>query len=282
MNFLLLVILCSTSIALILKHNDTRNGELIVLLAGNYLVASLIALILLLINPSAKFSFQTLLFGAALGFLFVITFFALALAIRHAGTGLAITSSRLSVIIPIIISILFFNESPNELYVIGFLFTLITFVLFYFSVKSGHKDGDGILKYFFLIAVFIGIGINDFALKFFKVWRSELEEPFFIFFIFSSAFIYSTIYIIIKKIRIRPQTAMWGVLLGIPNVLTTVFLLSALAILSAIVVFPIMNVGIILLTTLLAFLIWKEKLNRWGVFALASGLLAILFLSLGG
>ena len=280
MNFLLLVILCSTSIALILKHNDTRNGELIVLLAGNYLVASLIALILLLINPSAKFSFQTLLFGAALGFLFVITFFALALAIRHAGTGLAITSSRLSVIIPIIISILFFNESPNELYVIGFLFTLITFVLFYFSVKSGHKDGDGILKYFFLIAVFIGIGINDFALKFFKVWRSELEEPFFIFFIFSSAFIYSTIYIIAKKVRIIPQTALWGLLLGVPNVLTTVFLLSALAILPAIVVFPLMNVGIILLTTFMAYLIWKEKLNRWGILALASGLLAIILLSL--
>ena len=280
MHFLLLVILCSTSIALILKHNDTRNGELIVLLAGNYLVASLIALILLLINPSAKFSFQTLLFGAALGFLFVITFFALALAIRHAGTGLAITSSRLSVIIPIIISILFFNESPNELYVIGFLFTLITFVLFYFSVKSGHKDGDGILKYFFLIAVFIGIGINDFALKFFKVWRSELEEPFFVFFIFSSAFIYSTIYIIAKKIRIIPQTALWGLVLGVPNVLTTVFLLSALAILPAIVVFPLMNVGIILLTTFMAYLIWKEKLNRWGILALASGLLAIILLSL--
>ena len=120
MHFLLLVILCSTSIALILKYNDTKKGELIVLLAGNYLVASLIALILLLINPSAKFSSQTLLFGAALGFLFVITFFALALAIKHAGSGLAITSSRLSVIIPIIISILFFSESPNELYVIGF------------------------------------------------------------------------------------------------------------------------------------------------------------------
>jgi len=280
MHFLLLVILCSTSIALILKYNDTKKGELIVLLAGNYLVASLIALILLLINPSAKFSFQTLLFGAALGFLFVITFFALALAIRHAGTGLAITSSRLSVIIPIIISILFFNESPNELYVIGFLFTLITFVLFYFSVKSGHKDGDGILKYFFLIAVFIGIGINDFALKFFKVWRSELEEPFFIFFIFSSAFIYSTIYIIAKKVRIIPQTALWGLLLGVPNVLTTVFLLSALAILPAIVVFPLMNVGIILLTTFMAYLIWKEKLNRWGILALASGLLAIILLSL--
>lgn len=282
MHFLLLTIICSTSIALILKHNDTKQGELIVLLSGNYIIASSIALILLLLNDSRNFSLQTFLFGASLGLMFVVTFFALALAIKHAGTGLAITSSRLSVIIPIILSMLFFNEIPNELYIIGFLFTIITFVLFYFSVKSGHRDGDGILKYFFLIAVFIGIGINDFALKLFKVWRPEHEEPYFIFFIFSSAFVYTAIYIIIKKIKIEKNTALWGLTLGVPNVFTTVFLLSALAILPAIVVFPLMNVGIILLTTMLAFWIWKEKLNRWGVLALTSGLLAILFLSLGG
>ena len=218
MHYLLLVIICSTSIALILKYNDTKKGELIVLLAGNYLVASSIALVLLILNESKSFSYQTLLYGAGLGFLFVITFFLLAFAISRAGMGLAITSSRLSVIIPIILSIIFFNESPTELHLLGFLFTIITFVMFYFSVKSGHKDGDGMLKYFFLIAVFLGIGINDFALKYFKVWRSELEEPYFIFFIFSSAFIYSSFYIILKKIKIKPQTAMLGLVLGIPNV----------------------------------------------------------------
>ncbi|MCZ7613164.1 MAG: hypothetical protein M5T52_06425 [Ignavibacteriaceae bacterium] len=69
--------------------------------------------------------------------------------------------------------------------------------------------------------------------------------------------------------------------MGVPNILTTVFLLSALALLPAIIVFPIMNVGIILLTTVMAFIIWKEKLNRWGVLALTSGMIAILFLSLG-
>jgi drug/metabolite transporter (DMT)-like permease len=281
MHFLLLVILCSTSIALILKHNDTKKGELIVLLAGNYLIASVIALILLLMNDSKLFSWTAFLFGAGLGFLFVITFFALSLAIAYAGTGLAITSSRLSVIIPILLSIIFFGETPTDMHIIGFVFTVITFILFYVSVKSGHKDGDGILKYFYLIAVFIGIGINDFALKLFKMLRTEPEESFFILFIFLFAFLYTSIYIIIKKIRIKHQTALWGFALGVPNVLTTIFLLSALAVLPAIMVFPLMNVGIILLTTVLAFLIWHEKLNRWGVLALTSGLLAILFLSLG-
>lgn len=282
MHFLLLTVLCSTSIALILKYSDTKKGEPIVLLAGNYLVASLIGLTLLILNEEKLFSYQTLFFGAWLGLLFVLSFFAFAKAISYAGTSLATTSSRLSVIIPILLSILIFNELPNELHIIGFLFTVITFVLIYFSVKGNHKDGEGVLKYFFLIAVFVGIGINDFAMKVFKSWRPVQEEPFFVFFIFSSAFVYSSIYIITRKIKINRQTALWGLVLGIPNVFSTVFLLGALALLPAILVYPLMNVGIILFTTLLAFLIWKEKLNRRGIFALASGLLAILFLSLGG
>jgi drug/metabolite transporter (DMT)-like permease len=282
MHFLLFTILSSTSIALILKYSDTKKGEPIVLLAGNYLAASIIGLILLIINENKIFSVETLLFGAGLGLLFVLSFFAYAKAISYAGTSLATTSSRLSVIIPILFSIIIFEELPTELHYIGFLFTVITFILFYFSVKGNYKDGEGLLKYFFLIAVFLGIGFNDFAIKVFKSWRTEQEEPYFVLFIFASAFVYSSIYIIIKKGKIVKQTALWGLVLGIPNVLSTVFLLAALALLPAIVIYPLMNVGIILFTTGLAFLIWKEKLNRWGVLALASGMLAILFLSLGG
>jgi len=280
--FLLLTILCSTSISIILKYSDTKKGEPIVLLAGNYLVASLIGLALLLVNENKIFSIQTLLFGAGLGLLFVLSFFAFAKAISFAGTGLATTSSRLSVIIPILFSIIIFNEMPNKLHLVGFGFTLITFILFYFSVRGNHKDGEGVLKYLFLIAVFVGIGINDFAIKVYKFWRPEQEEPYFIFFIFSSAFVYSSIYIILKKVKISKNTVLLGLVLGIPNAFSTFFLLGALALLPAILVYPLMNVGIILFTTVAAFLIWKEKLNRWGVLALASGLLAILFLSLGG
>lgn len=281
MHFLLLTIICSTSIALILKYSDTRKGEPIVLLAGNYLVASLVALTLLILNDEKIFSIQTLLFGAGLGLLFVLSFFVYAKAISFAGTGLATTSSRLSVIIPILFSIIIFNELPNELHLLGFLFTVITFIFFYFSVKENSANSDGVVKYLLLFLVLIGIGINDFAIKVFKGWKPEQEEPFFVFFIFSSAFVYTLIHIITKKVKIKKKTAILGMFLGIPNVFSTIFLLAALSLLPAILVYPFVNVGIILLTTVLAFLIWKEKLNRWGVLALASGLLAILFLSLG-
>jgi hypothetical protein len=42
MTDLLLTILCSTSIALILKQNDTRQGHPVLLLSGNYFIAAVI------------------------------------------------------------------------------------------------------------------------------------------------------------------------------------------------------------------------------------------------
>jgi drug/metabolite transporter (DMT)-like permease len=282
MHFLLLTILCSTSIVLILKYVDTKRGEAIVLLAGNYLVASIVSLLFILFKENVYFSTQTLFFGIGLGLLFVVSFFAFAKAISYAGTGLATTSSRLSVIIPIVFSIIIYNETPSEFQIIGFVLTIITFIFFYFSISDGHKAGDGFLKYILLLAVLIGIGINDFSMKVFKSWKPEQEEPFFIFFVFSSAFIYSSIYIAFKRIKIKKHTACWGLVLGVPNVFSTIFLLGALAFLPAILVYPLINVGIIIFTTLLAFFIWKEKLNSWGVLSIASGLLAIIFLSIGG
>jgi len=153
MQFLFLTILCSTSIALILKLSDTKKGEPIVLLAGNYLMASIISLTILLAKDDKVFSIHTLIFGAALGLLFVISFFAFAKAISYAGTGLATTSSRLSVIIPILFSIIFYNELPNKYQFLGFLFTAITLLFFYFTVKGDHKDGEGLLKYLFLSSI---------------------------------------------------------------------------------------------------------------------------------
>ena len=280
MHYLLFTILCSSSIAIILKFNDTKKGEPIVILAGNYFVASLTATVLILFNESKSFSIETLLFGCLLGLLFVVSFYIYAKAISYAGTALATTSSRLSVIIPVILSIIIFDEEPGLNQLIGFAFTIITFIFFYFSVKGNHSKDDSIIKYVVLLAVFIGIGINDFAMKIFKSWRPAEEEPYFIIFIFSSAFIYSLSYILINKIKIERQTLIWGLVLGLPNVFSTIFLLAALTFLPAIIVYPLMNIGIIVLTTVLAFIFWRERPNRWGAFALIVASLAIYYLSI--
>jgi drug/metabolite transporter (DMT)-like permease len=278
MSALILTILCSTSIALLLKHNDTRRGNAVVLLAGNYLIASLISFIFLLIDDRDVYSRQTFVFGLLLGVLFVIAFFAFARAVGIAGTALATVSSRLSVVVPLVLSVFIYAEYPSVYQVFGFVFTVATIILFYKSLKSGQVEQLRLKSYLYLIVVLVGIGINDFCMKVFQEWRPVAEKSFFLFCIFTSAFLVSTTYIFLKGIKIDYRVAARGIVLGIPNMFSSFFLLAALEELEGIIVYPSTNIGIIVLTSLLALLIWKEKLNRYGIAAMFAGVAAIVLL----
>jgi len=276
---LILTILCSTSITLLLKHNDEKRGNAIVLLMSNYFVATLICLILLFLAPNSNFSITTLVFGALLALMFVFSFFIFTKAVAVAGAALASVSARLSVIIPIILSMLIYSEQPNKKQFLGFLFALITILLFYNSLKNVSHKKLKIMDYSYLILLLIGIGLNDFCMKIFQHWRPETEQPLFLFSIFTFAFVYTFIYILVKQIKLQRETIVRGAVLGIPNIFSSFFLLGALAQLPAIIVYPVSNISIILLTTLGAAVIWKERLNMFGKLALVVGIVAILFLS---
>ncbi|MDW7681528.1 MAG: EamA family transporter [bacterium] len=276
---LILTILFSTSIALILKHNAVKIGNPVVLLTSNYFVAALISLLFFCVDNDASWSISSLWFGAILAGTFVLAFFSFAKAIDVANTALASVSARLSVIVPVAFSIMIFQEKPKPAQLAGFVFAVITILMFYFSLKQFAVVKLKPSRYGYLIAVLLGIGINDFCMKIFQVWRDDTEKPFFLLTIFSFSFLYTAAYLIIKKINIKKSTVIWGAILGVPNIFSSFFLISALGSLPAIIVYPMINIGIILLTAFLASLIWADKLNLPARLALFFGIVAIILLS---
>ncbi len=280
MLYILLTILCSSSIALILKYNATRKNQPVVMLMGNYFIASIISAIMIFIKGNAEYSNEALLYGLILGPMFIGSFFIFAKAVEFAGTALATVSSRLSVVIPVFLVVVFFGEIPNTQIYLGFSLTILTIILFYLSLNhKKNKDGDK-KKYLFLIGVLLFIGVNDFAMKFFQLLRTSGEESFFVYMIFTTAFIVGAVVIFTKKIKIEKSEFLTGLVLGIPNYFSTVFLLAALSTLPAMIVYPVINIGVIMVTTLAAYLIFKEKLNYFGIAALILGTVAIILLGI--
>ncbi len=280
MIYLLLTIISSVTIALILKYNANRKGQPVVMLTGNYFIASIIAASIILIKGNISFSIVALIFGLLLGVMFIISFFIFAKAVELAGTALATVSSRLSVFIPVFLVVVFYGEVPLPQTYIGFICTILTIVLFYFSINHKKAEDSQKSKYLFLIAVLVLIGINDFAIKLFQLTRSSAEEKFFVYIIFTTAFFCGTVYVLFRKLKIVSKDLLTGFLLGVPNVFSTIFLLSALNQLPAMIVYPVMNTGVIVLTTIASYLIWKEKLNKSGIAAIVLGTAAILLLGL--
>lgn len=280
MIYLFLTIICSSSLALILKYGNVKKSNTTVLINANYITASAISLLLILIKGKFYISLEAFLFALFLGYLFAETFFIYSRAVGFAGTALATVSARLSVLIPVIFSILIFNESPNLKMILGFLVALITFYFFYLSLKKNNINGHVSKGYFYLILLFVGIGVVDFSMKIFERSFLQDEKGTFVFTIFFTAFLYTLIRILIQKISFEPHTFRTGLILGLPNVLAIQFILAALSELPAIVVFPVLNIGVIVFTAVVAFIIWREKLNKYGLIAIVTGIVAIVLLRL--
>ena len=79
--------------------------------------------------------------------------------------------------------------------------------------------------------------------------------------------------LIVKKIRFQPKSVLWGIALGIPNYLTLHFFVRSLQspILYSSQVFPVVNMGVIILSAVGGILLFKEKLTpfNWSGIALA-------------
>ena len=67
MTAVILTVLCSSSIAIILKLNDTRNGPALVLLSANYFMAACISLLIFYGGEIKTGSPESFFFGIILG-----------------------------------------------------------------------------------------------------------------------------------------------------------------------------------------------------------------------
>lgn len=279
MFFILLTIVCSAGIALLLKHNITKKGNELIFLSSNYLTASVISGIMFFVTDDQSYSIYSLLFGSVLGFLFLVGFLSFSKAVSSAGTSLAAVSSRLSVVVIVIFSVIFFTEYPDFVQSIGIMLSVLTVILFYFSVRNeGDKTGSG-SGFFYLVMVLLLVGINDFSMKVFTEYMPVEEKQFFLTTVFFFAFLYSISFSLFKGYRFGRQTFLRGISLGIPNLFSSVFLISALNQIPAIIVYPVVGIGVIILTAFAAWLIWKEKINLIGYIAILSGIISVFLLS---
>jgi uncharacterized membrane protein len=78
---------------------------------------------------------------------------------------------------------------------------------------------------------------------------------------------------------LNKKAILWGVLLGIPNYFSMYFLVKTLGVFPASYIFPINNIGIVALSTIIALLAFKEQLNKKNILGLGLAIIAILLIS---
>jgi drug/metabolite transporter (DMT)-like permease len=203
------------------------------------------------------------------------------LSSQKAGVAITAVFSKMSVVIPVIAGIFLYAETLNALKIMGIVSTLAAFILiFYKKEKSKIKLAVIILP----IIIFFANGFIDTALKFIEFNHISGDYTLFLTVIFITAFLISLIISILKYVKTRKpftiQTMIGGAILGLLNYSTTYFMLLAMSLFQSNVLFPIQNVGIVMLSALFGLFLFKEKLSliNWiGIFLSIMAILLIAF-----
>ncbi|SFC50257.1 Glucose uptake protein GlcU [Flagellimonas taeanensis] len=284
---LALSVLSSTLIFVAFKLFGVYKVQTLYAIITNYVVACLVGLFLYEGDMDiAQLSSTSWYWGPiALGVLFITIFNLMAKSTQVSGVSVTSVATKMSLVIPVVVGVVVYKEELSLLQIVGIVLALLAVYL-----SSQKEKGITINRKDLLLPllVFLGSGIIDTSIKYFEEKHlTDQEIPIFSSMVFGCAALTGLIFIGIKSfktpLRVNFRNILGGIALGVPNYFSVFFLIRALRsdMLNSAAVFTLNNVAIVMLSTILGILLFKERLGakNWGgvVLAILSIILVALF-----
>jgi drug/metabolite transporter (DMT)-like permease len=279
MIYILLSILCSVTVGILFKLARRYQINIPQAVAWNYLTAIILCAFFFRVKISdVKLPSSPLYIY--LGILLPLIFVILSKSIKEIGIAKTDIAQRLSLFIPIIAAYFLFGEQFTLMKVLALVSGFLAIVLIlYKPAKVANKS-----SILYPLLVFVGYGIVDVMFK--KVaLMPAISYPTSLLIVFVLAFCLSLITIVylavFKKQRFQMVNFACGVVLGLFNFSNIYFYLKAHKALSNTpsIVFGSMNLGVIVLGTIVGVYLFKEKLSRVNIIGIVLALLSVVILT---
>jgi drug/metabolite transporter (DMT)-like permease len=268
MIWVLLTILSATGIFVIFKLLDTYKLPNLNAIVINYFVAGLIGII---ISPNREVMLN--IFDEAwapvamlIGVLFILMFFVIGYSSIHSGMSITTLASKMSVVIPILFSIIYYKEAVPYIKVIGMILALGGLIM---AVYKKQKDGKFSKQFWIPLVLFTGMGIVDSLVKYAQAaYVNDEMSAMFTSLLFSISFISGMIILFFNpgyfKYFKNIKLIILGTGLGVVNYGSIYFLIRALNsnIFDSSVIFGINNIGIVSLSAFIGYVFFKERLSK--------------------
>ena len=278
--FLILAMACSASMAVVMRLFRASGNNRYGMILGNYLTCTAVGFLLIddhsvLLHAHAA----TYICGIIGGFLFVLSLVCIQSGIALSGAILTSAFSKLGLLVPLLLSIVIFHETPTLLQTAGLAAVLASFL-----IMNGSAKETGNMHLLFLIIVLITNGMSDSMAKIYSSVGVHAEETVYMFLVFAAAAVL-TVFLLKaetaktgKKADRKDLAA--GILIGIPNYFSSVFLLRALLTIPAVIAYPVFSTGTILIVTAVSFFLFHERLSRRQIAGLCLILVSLILLNL--
>jgi len=223
------------------------------------------------------------------GFWFIFTYLLMTASTQRSGVTVTSLSSKLSVVLPTLAGVMLFSEKLNFVATMGIVLALVALVL---VVGGGKKDmgikGDAINRVstnrWLPILIFFGTGTGDILMKLTEQSNQGDDMGFMIAFIYFIAMLFGILLVAYDLIRGKSKwqwkNALGGIGLGVINFFSTFSVYNAMRCFDNVVLFPIYNIGVVCLTALTGWLLFKEKLTWKNYLGLAIAIIAVILITL--
>jgi len=278
MLYLLLALLSSACITVLMRLSERYRQNPGSMLSMNYLMCSLLSLLFsgqTELFPAGEGLATALWLGGTGGVLFLGSFLLLQWNVSRNGVALPATFMKLGVLVPTLLSVLLFGEKLTFLRALGIGAAVAAILL---MQGGGHREERGSLGG--LVLLLLSGGMADAMSKLYEEWGHPAWKDHFLLYTFLVALVLCTVLCLVRREKLCLRDVLFGLGLGIPNYLSTRFLLLALGQLPAVVVFPTFSVGTIVLVTLAGLILFGEKLPGRKLLALGIILAALVLLNL--
>ena len=233
----------------------------------------------------------------SLGTMFVIAFMFIGLTAQKVSVTAASLAGNMSLVIPVLFGLFVFKNNNKEFTALNYAGLVVALAaLALGAIQSPAKEPAKPEKSSFSSAstliwllpalTFLGSGTNNTLINFLssKYYAPGHTTVFMIIACIGAVLVGTTLLIYkmtVGKEKLALRSVIGGFILGVPNFLSLYFLLLALSSFgnSAAFVFPIYNILSMLVSSLAAWLIYKERLNNLNRFGLALAVVAVVLIS---
>jgi drug/metabolite transporter (DMT)-like permease len=283
---IILTILAFNILIIIFKFFDKLKIDNLQALIVNYITAGFCALL---------FTKQTIVVhevlhsdyiyhAIAIGFLFIIVFNFYATGTQKVGIAITTVANKLSLFIPVAVAIVLY---PNEQLSIAKLIAFILAAISIYLSSTQNKKLNFDKKYLWLIIlVFVGQGVADTIFNHAQQTAvNDNEKSLFFIVLFMMAGLSGLVILFFKslknKLKLSFKNIIGGIALGIPNYASLVFFFNALESsgLEASQVFPVVSMGVIVLSAIIGKLLFKEHLSLYNWIGLGIAIIAIFIIT---
>ncbi len=216
------------------------------------------------------------------GFWFIFTYLLMTASTQRSGVTVTSLSSKLSVVLPTLAGVVLFSEKLNFVATMGIVLALVALVLVVGGKNTTNKDIK--INWLLPVLIFFGTGTGDILMKLTEQQNTNDDMSFMIAFIYFIAMLFGILIVAHDLIRGKSKwqwkSSIGGIMLGVINFFSTFCVYHAMRCFDNVVLFPIYNIGVVSLTALTGWLLFKEKLTWKNYLGLAIAIIAVILITL--